>query len=225
MTWTPYISQNFPQLDYNDDIFEFVRDSVVKYNESWDFFIAQQRGMGKSTVAISLAMLLDPYFKVSNICFLIKDFIKLMTSPQRPGTVIVFDDVGTSEGGSSRKWQKSSAHEIADIMQLNRTDKIITIGTSLELDRSEKRLRAGFRGLISPTEKIKDEKGLGIDVELRIKEMDVFRDEPVFKYWRYCESGRVKRIRLYHPPLNVWHQYQSTRRAYLAKLKRQPAKH
>ena len=154
MSWQPLDPNDFPQFKENQDIFSFIRESVTERNESWDFFIAQQRGMGKSTIALALARMLDPGFKVENISFKSDDFASKMTSGMKKGSVLVFDDMGTAQGGSSRKWQASGVHELADIMQLNRTDGIITIGTSIELERSEKRLRSGFRCLISPVEKL-----------------------------------------------------------------------
>jgi len=222
MSWTPIEPDDFPQFKENQDIFNFIRESVVDKNESWDFFIAQQRGMGKSTIAIALARMLDPNFEVKNISFKAKDFAEKMTSGLDKGSVLIFDDMGTAQGGSSRKWQATGVHELADIMQLNRTDGIITIGTSIELERSEKRLRSGFRCLISPVEKLSHTQtgnGLAIDIEMRVKSIDVFNDVSLFKLWRYSNGGRVKLMRLYHPDVQLWGRYQKMRSEYLANLK------
>ena len=221
--WQPVFKEDFPQFKENQNIFEFIRNAVVERNESWDFFIAQQRGMGKSTIAISIAKMLDPNFSIDNISFKAGDFAEKMISGKPKGTVLVFDDMGTAQGGSSRKWQASGVHELADIMQLNRTDGIITIGTSIEMERSEKRLRSGFRCLISPVEKLAHHQtgnGMAIDVEMRIKSIDVFNDQPIFKLWRYSKGGRVKLIRLYHPDAVIWQEYQTMRSEYLNNLKR-----
>jgi len=221
--WQPVFKEDFPQFKENQNIFEFIRNAVVERNESWDFFIAQQRGMGKSTIAISIAKMLDPNFSISNISFKAGDFAEKMISGMPKGTVLIFDDMGTAQGGSSRKWQASGVHELADIMQLNRTDGIITIGTSIEMERSEKRLRSGFRCLISPVEKLAHHQtgnGMAIDVEMRIKSIDVFNDQPIFKLWRYSKGGRVKLMRLYHPDAVIWQEYQIMRSEYLNNLKR-----
>lgn len=223
MNWKPVFKEDFPQFQQNQNIFQYIYDSVINKNESWDFFIAQQRGMGKSTIAIAIAKMLDSNFSVDNICFTVKDFVELMTTKQPKGSIVIFDDLGTAKGGSSRKWQSGQAHDIADIMQLNRTDGIITIGTSIELDRTEKRLRAGFRCLISPTVKLSHTQtgnGMAIDIEMRIKSIDVFNDEPIFKLWRYADGGRIKLIRLYHPDSLFWNEYQRKRLEYLSTLKK-----
>lgn len=221
--WQPIFKEDFPQFKENQNIFKFIRNSVVNRNESYDFFIAQQRGMGKSTIAIALAKMLDPDFSIDRIVYTAKDFMNLMVSGLPKGSVVIFDDLGTSQGGSSRKWQSSGVHELADIMQLNRTDGIITIGTSIEIERSEKRLRSGFRCLISPSEKLahyQTGNGLAIDVEMRIKSIDVFNDQAIFKLWRYSNGGRVKLIRLYHPDVEFWKKYQVMRAGYLKDLKK-----
>lgn len=223
MSWVPVFKEDFPQLNQNVNIFEHIYNAVVKNNESFDFFIAQQRGMGKSTIAISIARMIDPMFSVENIMFTADDFARFMTTEHPKGTVCIFDDMGTAQGGSSRKWQGAGVHELADIMQLNRTDGIITIGTSLELERSEKRLRAGFRCLISPVTKLAHTQtgnGLAIDVEMRMKDVDVFKDLSMFKLWRYAEGGRVKLIRLYHPDAVFWNEYQTLRHTFLEGLKK-----
>lgn len=223
MPWNPIFIEDFPQFQENQNIFEHIKKAVINHNESWDFFIAQQRGMGKSTIAISIARMIDPLFPVNNICFTAKDFIAKMTSGLPKGSVLIFDDMGTAQGGSSRKWQAKGVHELADIMQLNRTDGIITIGTSIELQRSEKRLRSGFRCLISPTKKLAHSdtgNGLAIDIEMRIKSIDVFNDQSIFKLWRYAKGGRVKLIRLYHPDVAFWDEYQTMRALYLKTLKK-----
>lgn len=221
--WQPIFKDDFPQFKENQNIFKFIRESVTERNESWDFFIAQQRGLGKSTIALSIAKLIDPNFSINNICFTASDFADKMVSGLPRGSVIIFDDMGTSQGGSSRKWQAKGVHELADVMQLNRTDGIITIGTSIELERSEKRLRSGFRSLISPIKKLSHAEtgnGLAIDIELRVKSIDVFNDTSIFKLWRYANGGRVKLMRIYHPDAVFWKQYQDMRADYLLNLKK-----
>ena len=219
--WTPLFKSDF-RFSQPFNIFEFVRDAVIRRNESIDFFLAADRGMGKSASAMSLAMMLDPNFKVEHWCFTQDRFIELITSHQPKGTVIVFDDVGTAEGSSSRKWQKDEAHDLADIMQVNRTDGIITIGTSLQLGRMELRLRAGFRVLCQPVRKLTAQEtgnGMAIDTEMRLRTVDVFDDTVRYKLWRYAPGGRVKFVRLFHPPVGIWNKYQVIRKEFLDGVK------
>ena len=220
--WKPLFAGDYQFHSKPFNIFEFVRDAVIRRNESIDFFLAADRGMGKSASAMSLAMMLDPNFKVEHWCFTQDRFIELITSHQPKGTVIVFDDVGTSEGSSSRKWQNDAAHDLADIMQVNRTDGIITIGTSLQLGRMELRLRAGFRVLCQPVRKLTTHEtgnGMAIDTEMRLRTVDVFDDSIRYKLWRYAPGGRVKFVRLFHPPVGIWNRYQVVRKEFLDGVK------
>ena len=220
--WKPLFVKDYQFHSNPFNIFDFVRDAVIRRNESIDFFLAADRGMGKSASAMSLAMMLDPNFKVEHWCFTQDRFIELITSHQPKGTVIVFDDVGTAEGSSSRKWQKDEAHDLADIMQVNRTDGIITIGTSLQLGRMELRLRAGFRVLCQPVRKLTAQEtgnGMAIDTEMRLRTVDVFDDTVRYKLWRYSPGGRVKFVRLFHPPVGIWNKYQLIRKEFLEGVK------
>lgn len=219
--WKPLFKDDF-RFSQPFNIFDFVRDAVIRRNESIDFFLAADRGMGKSAAAMSLAMMLDPNFKIEHWCFTQDRFIELITSHQPKGTVVVFDDVGTAEGSSSRKWQNDAAHDLADIMQVNRTDGVITIGTSLQLGRMELRLRAGFRVLCQPVRKLTAQEtgnGMAIDTEMRLRTVDVFDDSVRYKLWRYAPGGRVKFVRLFHPPADVWNRYQVVRKEFLDGVK------
>jgi len=206
------------------DIFEFIRYSVVHYNESFDIFIAGLRGIGKSTVAYGIAMLLDPDFDIDRWVFESEKYIEIITTKQRKGTVVVFDEVGTQKSGSSRKWQKEDAHDLADITQVNRTDGIITIATSLEHSRGEKRFRSGFRVIVQPIKKITNMEthgnGMAIDVEIRVSEYDIFNNVVYRKLFRYAPGGRIKHVRLYHPPVDKWKEYQEHRSDFLTSVKK-----
>lgn len=220
-TWSPLFASDYSyKTPFN--LFEFVRDSVVNKYESWDFFLSGDRGMGKSACAMSLAKMLDPNFTVSHWAFTAERFIDLITTRHPPGTCIVFDDVGTAEGSSSRKWNSDGAHTLSDVMQINRTDSLITIGTSLQLSRMELRLREGFRVLCQPIKKLTAKQtgyGMAIDVEMRLRTADVFDDSVRYKLWRYCQGGRIKYVRLFHPPAPMWREYQTTRKDFLEHLK------
>lgn len=220
--WNPIFRGDF-RYTKPFNIFAFVRNAVINRHESWDFFLAADRGAGKSASAMSLAMMIDPSFTVDHWAFTADRFIDLITSNHPHGTCIVFDDVGTSDGSSSRKWQKEEAHNLADVMQVNRTDGIITIGTSLQMSRMEVRLRAGFRVICQPIRKLSTQQtggnGMAIDCEMRIREVDVFEDSARHKLFRYAPGGRIKFVRLFHPPAQIWREYQITRKEFLESIK------
>lgn len=211
-------------IDCTMNIFRNIRNDVILRNESWDIFIAQKRGAGKSAIATRLAMMLDPNFSMDHVCFTVSQFVHLLTSRQDPGTVLVFDDLGTQGGGSSRKWQKKESQDLADIMQLNRTDGIITIATSLELERGEKRLRAGFALMADPGKKLSNadtgDHGLASRIVMRKKVTNIFDGTTHWQYWRYAAGGRIVAIDISHPPAAFWiGEYKAERDRFLHDIK------
>ena len=83
MSYNPTFASDFG-IKKTLNLFAQIRNDVVLRNESWDIFIAQKRGAGKSTVAISLARLLDPHFTLDHVCFTVDKFIGLLTSRLPP---------------------------------------------------------------------------------------------------------------------------------------------
>jgi hypothetical protein len=87
----------------------------------------------------------------------------------------------------------------------------------------ELRLREGFKILCQPMRKLTAQQtgsGMAIDVEMRLRTVDVFDNGSVrYKLWRYCPGGRIKNIRLFHPPKNMWREYQLVRKDFLEHLK------
>ena len=221
--WVPLFKDDYRFHSAPLNIFKFIRDAVVNRHESFDIFLSGDRGMGKSACALSLALMLDPNFDLSRWCFTSEKFIDLITSKLPVGSVCVVDDFGTVESSSSRKWNNDTSHNLADISQVNRTDGLITIGTSLQLSRMELRLREGFKILCQPIRKLTAQEtgsGMAIDCEMRLRNVDVFDNGSVrYKLWRYCPGGRIKFVRLWHPPKNIWREYQRTRREFLEHLK------
>ena len=61
--------------------------------EDYDHFIvvAGGEGSGKSTLAIQIACMVDPKFKLSNICFKMADFLKQIEE-SKPGQTFVLDE-------------------------------------------------------------------------------------------------------------------------------------
>lgn len=218
--WVPLFKSDYSYTE-PANIFKYVRDAVVNKHESFDFFIGSGRGAGKSTCAISLAMMLDPKFSIDRVTFDTDTYADLMTAGLPHGSVVLLDDAGTSLAGSNRKWQKSGAHELADLLQTNRTDGVISIVTSLDIARMELRLRSGFKVFVQPGRKERDETGMSISAEFRVREIDIFSGREIFKLWRYAPAGRTKIITLWHPPKAEWNAYQNARQAFLDIIKAQ----
>ena len=211
--WTPYHYEDY-SFNQNIDFIDYVRHRVVDFNESWDWKIADQKGKGKSTTALALAMRLDPNFSVDrNVAFTVEQWFEKSTTLPR-GSVIVGDELGTQKFGSSHKWQSADNQDFADIIQTGRTDGHINIFTTLDDMRMTNRVRDTFKVSVIPERKLSNfetgGRGLGIQCILRVTNPDIFgtnggRDYLV--YPRYAPGGTVKRFVLYHPPEEVFRRY------------------
>lgn len=226
--WSPAFKGNHAYETEKFDIIGHIHNSVVKKSESWDILLTGPKGDGKSTAAMSFAMMLDPNFTLENWCFTSAKFTDLISSNHPPGTTIVFDDAGVSDASSSRRWASKGSHELADIIQMARTDRLIIIMTTIQASRIELRLRDSFKVLVQPRRKLTSAqnggRGLAVECNLRFREIDVFRNEVTYKYPRYISGGRVTSVIMKHPDKYTWHEYQIIRQARLDDVKAQMEK-
>ena len=223
--WSPYHYSDF-SFNQSIDFIDFIRHRVVDFNESWDIKIADQKGRGKSTVALALGMRLDPAFSVDrNVAFTVEQWFEKSTTLPR-GSVIVGDELGTQKFGSSHKWQSSDNQDFADIIQTGRTDGHINIFTTLDDMRMVNRVRDTFKVSVIPEKKLSNletgGRGLGIQCILRVSNPDIFGTNGGYDYNvypRYSPGGTIKRFVLYHPPADVFKRYASLRTELVSKIK------
>lgn len=228
--WIPIHYEDYAFNDRRIDILDKIRDRVVKGNESWDIKIRTKRGKGKSTVALALGLRLDPKFTIQrNVCFTEKEWREKSSTLER-GSVLIGDEMGTRLFGSSHEWMTTDNKSMADEFQINRTDGLIFIGTSLDDMRITNRVRDVFSVDVYPEKKlsiprygINPETGvyevrrvdLAILCILRIAQEDVFHQSGGKDYWtypRYAPGGIIKRVILYHPPEDIFEEYAKRRR-------------
>jgi len=194
---------------------------VVNFNESWDMFLAGMRGTAKSSTAASIAMLYDPKFSMKNWAFTTEEWMEKTKNAKR-GDVVVSDEQGTQQSGSSHKWMKKENQEFADEVQLNRTDGVLTIGISLEAGRVMNRVRDTYKVVVYPEKKRSNIEtggnGLAVDCIFRFVDENPFADSDknrfIPKYFNYAKGGRITRFRIPHPPVAFWNQY-SIRRSQI----------
>lgn len=221
--WAPLIPEYY-HLDHIPDIFHEVRDLVKYRNESWDILIFAPRGSSKSTVGLSLAYHIDPDYSLYNWAFKMEDRLRLETELP-PGSVLVSDEMGTQLSGSSHEYQKKENKELADQVQLNRTNRIIHIDITLDPGRILNRVRATYALLVFPLRKLSDKetggRGLATECIVRTVQMIPFSnnsDPFQRKYWRYTDGGRISRFVLFHPPADIWKQYSKMRNDFQEEL-------
>lgn len=111
----------------------------LKKNQNAIVVFTGGTGSGKSLTAIRLGELLDPGFNISRIVFTVKDFLNLVNSNLKSGSVIVFDDAGL--GINAREWRSKHAMMFGMLTQGFRYKQIITIITVPSLGFIEKQSR------------------------------------------------------------------------------------
>lgn len=227
--WNPLFPEDY-HLDRVVDIFGYIRHQVVKKNESWDTVLYAMRGKAKSSTSLSLAMLLDPTFNLDRWCFTVDRWLEvtaLAANTNSRGWAVVQDEMGTQKSMSSQTWWSQEARDAADVHQMNRTDGIMNIATSLDLGRINNRLRSQYKVVVFPDRKLSNfetgGKGMAVDVIMRFVEQNPFVDEETKsferRYPRYADGGRIIRVRIPHPPAGIWNEYSKRRADFLATIR------
>lgn len=210
------------------DIFEYIRYRVFEMNESWDIFIFGMKGKSKSSIAYSIACLLNPDFNLDFWAFSTDEWIAKGSKCTR-GDVIVFDEQGTQESGSSYEHQKKENKDFADEVQLNRTDGVINIGISLGTMRVINRVRNQYKVFIYPKRKLSNHEtgGMGLYTECIIK----YVDEIPFpensdsdshyrkKFFIDFDGCKIKTVRIPHPSAEAWIAYSKERQKFRVRVK------
>lgn len=215
-----------PKMKDAFDIFQFIRHRVLNYNESWDILCTGQKGVGKSSTMLSVAMLVDPHFNLSRWAFTTEELMNMRKSA-KPGDAIVSDEMGTQVALSSQNWQKKESKEAVDMHQLDRTERIINIATTLDIGRINNRIRTQYKVLINIDKKMTNSEtggnGLGTSCVIRFVEEDPFakNDFERFKrkYFRDNEGRRISRVIIPHPPADMFKKYSIMRNEFQEMLR------
>lgn len=220
--------------DFKMDVFihplDLIKYKVFVMNEAWDFFPNGARGLGKSTVGLSLALCINP--KLLDMtpkaalnkcwCFTVEDYREKSSNAKR-GDVVAFDEQGTQKGGSSYKYRSAENQDYADDKQLDRTDGVINIGMTLDEGRVIKRVRELYKVDVYPERKVMNDDGMFIDCIVREIVQNPFatHDSNRYnkKYFNYTSGGRITRWRIPHPPEDFWLEYSQRREEFKQKLR------
>ena len=146
------------------------------HNLSADLLIVSMRGKGKSSLGISIAKKLNRNFTVDNIVFTLEDYIKKVQTLSA-GDVIVFDETGTmNSGSSSRRSMTETNQKVNDFWQLSRVFGVISIFITLDSMRLDKRIRDTFPFVLIPEKKLSnsDTNGNGYAIYAKILERESY---------------------------------------------------
>jgi hypothetical protein len=231
--WEP-IYKNDMKLMQGYDFFKTIVKRVQNYNESYDMTIVGDRGLGKSVFGLGAAILINAEFKgnpdadfdMDQVCFDVDEWIDVCQKMKgQGGGVVILDEVGTEGSLSSRTSMSKGNRTSADIIQLMRTDRIITIYISTDRDRIDKRVRQLTSVMTTPIAKLddKDTNGYGLAIEADIKYRRTRPASDAMRHKRsendsgylqhevsalqYGPKGRIHSVIVPHAPLNLWDAY------------------
>ncbi|MFA5395388.1 MAG: hypothetical protein WC346_05140 [Methanogenium sp.] len=244
--WQP-IYPNDLRLHVAYDFFGTIVGRVKLFNESYDITIVGDRGLGKSAFGLSAAKIINSRFRndpnaefsLNNVCFDVESWIELTNDlADRGGGVVILDEVGTEGSLSSRTSMSKGNRATSDIIQLCRTDRIITIYISTDRDRIDKRVRQLTSVMTTPIAKLDDEAtngyGLAIEADIRYRRTKPAtegaykqRNENDSGYLmhevssiHYGPKGRIYSVVVPHAPIDLWVGYEAKRAAKLDELRR-----
>lgn len=234
-TWEP-IYRNDMKLQQGYDFFKTVVNRVKLYNESYDMTIVGDRGLGKSAFGLGAAIILnqefagsyDTKFDLEHVCFDVDSWIEVCGNI-KGGGVVILDEVGTEGSLSSRTSMSKGNRATSDIIQLMRTDRIITLYISTDRDRIDKRVRQLTSVMTTPIAKLdnKATNGYGLAIEADIKyrrtrpatdrsrnkrnENDSGYLQHEVSPLQYGPKGRIYSVVVPHAPVDLWVQYENKR--------------
>jgi hypothetical protein len=215
-----------PEIKDVFDIFKLIRYKVLYGNESWDILCTGQKGVGKSSTMLTLALLVDPYYSLNRWAFTTEELMN-MRKNARPGNAIVSDEMGTQAALSSQNWMKKESKEAVDMHQLDRTERIINIATTLDVGRINNRIRTQYKVLVNVDKKLGDKdtegNGLGTSCVVRFIEEDPFAknsyEQFKRKYFRDNCGRRISRVVIPHPPAEMFKKYSNMRNDFQERLR------
>lgn len=131
-------------MEYNY-VINKARSRTRGKNQNYMLVVVGPTGSGKSYSAIALAMMIDPDFDISRVCFRAEEFLKAASRDLDPGSVIVFDEAGIDV--SSREWYTVRNKAINQTVETFRRDNLVCIWTTPVLSNIDKKSRSYFHGL------------------------------------------------------------------------------
>jgi hypothetical protein len=234
-TWTP-VYKNDMKLEQGYDFFKTIVRRVKDYNESYDMTVVGDRGLGKSAFGLSAAKLIngefagnpDAPFSLDHVCFDVDAWIDIC-GKIKGGGVVILDEVGTEGSLSSRTSMSKGNRATSDIIQLMRTDRIVTIYISTDRDRIDKRVRQLTSVMGTPIAKLDDEQtngyGLALEADIKYRRTRPASESARNKHseddsgylqhevsaLQYCPKGIIHSMVVPHAPVELWVGYEAKR--------------
>lgn len=230
--WNPIFNEDMA-FDFKVNPIGYMRHMVFQRNESWDASVLGFRGGGKSTIGLSMVLLMNPRLldmtpeRALNTCWAFTTVDRNDKKEKlKRGDVLAMDEQGTKHSGSSYKWSSDENQQLADSKQVDRVDGVWEVGITLDEMRVVKRVRNLARVVIYPetklTSKENNDMGMGIDCIFRELKENPFatndKDKIKPRYFKYSDGGRIARVTIPLPPVEFWNEYMSLRKAFKASV-------
>lgn len=226
--WNPIFDEDL-SLDFHVNPIGYMRHMVFNRNESWDASIVGFRGGGKSTIGLSMVLLMNPKLldmtpqRALDRCWAFTTADRNAKKEKlKRGDSLAMDEQGTKHSGSSYKWSSDENQQLADSKQVDRVDGVWEVGITLDEMRVVKRVRNLARVVLYPetklTAKENNDIGMGIDCIFRELKENPFatndKDKIKPRYFKYSDAGRIARVTLPLPPIDFWNEYMRLRKAF-----------
>lgn len=231
-TWRPIYKKDM-KVNQNYDFFRNIVNRVKIFGESYDMTVVGDRGLGKSAFGLGAAQIMNCEFKgdysakfdINNVCFDVDAWIAVCDGLKGTGGVVILDEVGTEGSLSSRTSMSKGNRSSADVIQLMRTDRIITIYISTDRDRIDKRVRQLTSVMGTPIAKLNNEQtnGYGLAIEADIKyrrtrpagdrardkrsETDAGYLQHEVSPLLFAPKGKIYSVVVPHAPIDMWIAY------------------
>jgi len=203
----------------------FIRYIKRRINDDMDFVTAVvgERGTGKSSSALSLALALQPKrFSLKNVCFSSEEFMQLLNSDKlQEGDVVVWDEIGAGKSNpGARDWFSKTNKAISSIFQTMRYKNLCVLVTTPSMKYIDVHLRILFSGIIETSYINRKEEICHVRF-LRIEHNPVL-DKTYHKYLFFKgadgELTQLKDIEIPKPPDDLYEAYKLKKAGFTEKL-------
>jgi hypothetical protein len=116
----------------------YAKDRISKNKNLLGAFFGET-GSGKTYAAMRYAQAIDKHFSIERVVFNTDEFMKVLTSGLKSGSVIVYDEVGVGHG--ARQWYSMANQLFNYILQTFRHRNIIVLFTTPDIGFLDKNAR------------------------------------------------------------------------------------
>lgn len=202
----------------SDKIISGIQHKMLHENQNHTILILGRPGIGKSWASLRLAELIDPHFDASRIVFTPREFMAVVNSGIKPGSVIIFEEIGI--GMNARDFASVSNKLLAYCFQSMRHRcfcLIMSTPNSAFLDVSARRLISAELEM----KKVYASQGFSVGkyktLQLNLNNQDIYRHLPRIRS-KSGETTAISSIRIRKPSDQLVEQYEQRKSQFTSEL-------